>query len=312
MEYKYNKITLSINGDDLENEKNFITVDDEKLFIYPLKEEFLNSKGGNSNVFKLIDNKTNIEKAIKFSNYFRPKTKKESKRLGKRYNRFLSEIKALYEVKDKYENIIQIDFDGIIEINNKEFPYYVMEKADTDLKEYLHEHQDLDLQERFRLCRDIFHAIKNLHKEEIYHRDIKPDNVLLFLNDETFKWKIGDLGLIQYRDTDYDDIGEKIGPYGWLSPEAMNKFLTEESSLNFDCCIDNQSDIFMLGKLFWFIFNLNAPIGLIKESDFKTEFSNSSMLFDLISQMLCYSKSIRATTPDIEYYIDHIAKELYI
>ena len=41
------------------------------------------------------------------------------------------------------------------------------------------------------------------------------------------QWKIGDLGLVTRRDLDYDRQNEFIGPKGWLSPEAMNKYLAE-------------------------------------------------------------------------------------
>jgi len=312
MEFKYNRVFLSMVNDTFDDSKNFIIEEGNRYIIRPLNEDQPISKGGNSNVFKLINIENNIERAIKISNYYRPRNKNESKKFGKKYNRFLSEIDALNDVKDKYDNIVQIDFDGVLELSEKEFPFYVMEKADIDLKEYLHNNTDLDIQERFRLCRDIFYALKNLHEENIYHRDIKPDNILLFLNNDTFKWKIGDLGLIKYRDIDYDDIGERIGPFGWISPEAMNKYLTEKTDLGFDCKIDLSSDIFMLGKLYWFIFNLNAPIGIINEKDFNYTFNLSSLFFDLIYQMLNYSKNLRAKQAEVEYYIEYIAKELFI
>lgn len=38
----------------------------------------------------------------------------------------------------------------------------------------------------------------------------------------------------------------------------MNKYLTEKYKLEFDCRIDDRSDVFQLGGLFWFIFNNNA------------------------------------------------------
>ena len=137
-----------------------------------------------------------------------------------------------------------------------------MEKAESDLTEYL-KTTELTIQQRFLICTEILTGIKELHSEDIYHRDIKPDNIL-FINGT---WKISDLGLIGFREDDFKakEIGMKIGPANWMSPEAFNKMYNEgDGYLNtygFDCNLDEKSDIFQLGKLFWFIFQGNVPDG---------------------------------------------------
>ncbi|MBK6331109.1 MAG: protein kinase [Bacteroidetes bacterium] len=115
---------------------------------------------------------------------------------------------------------------------------------------------------------------------------MKPDNIL-FVNGN---WKIADLGLVDGRQLDYEILDYNIvGPRGWLSPEAMNKYLTENKSFKykFDILIDSQSDIFQLGKLFWYIFQHNAPIGSVKMSDFKNEFSE---IYPILKTMLNHNK----------------------
>lgn len=292
------------------DEENVITIDDVKYTILPLNTNYLSSKGGNSNVYKLKDEKGN-EFAIKFSNYFRP-IKKSSNR---GYLRFLNEIKALQEVKERdFQNVVSIISDGEINLDGKDYPYFIMEKADLDLKDYLYTNPQIDFQQKFFLCKEIFKAIKELHSIGIYHRDIKPDNILLFISDDKISWKIADLGLIKYRDIDneFDKIGEKIGPFGWLAPEAMNKFLTEESNIGLDCKIDHNSDIFMLGELFWFVFKLNIPLGQIKKTDFDLSFPESDTYFELVQTMLSHSKNDRTNLEDIEFFLDNIGKELFI
>lgn len=304
------RILLDVdNVGNLIDEKNVILVDEEIFYVRPLSSIYRISKGGNSSVYRLT-NDNGIEYAIKFSNYFRPRNNKEN---GKSYSRFLNEIDAIKEANEReFTNVVSMVKDGVIELDDKEYPYIIMEKADTDLKEYLFENPELDAQQKFLLCKDIFHAVRDLHSIKIYHRDIKPDNILLFVSEDKFSWKIADLGLIRYRDNDFDDIGEKIGPIGWLSPEATNKFLTEKSKINLDCTIDHNSDIFMLGELFWFVFKLNIPIGQIKTEDFLEDFPESGTYFELIKLMLSHSKSKRATLQDIELYIDYIGRALII
>lgn len=300
-------------------EKNTIQFESQTYGLKPLRDNFLISKGGNSAVYILYDvNNIEIDKIIKISNYYRPNKNSEDS-IKRRYGRFITEIDALNKSKDEFplSNIVNIFFDSVLEINGKEFPFYVMEKADTDLKEYLLlNYSEIDIQEKVNLCVQIFNGIKQLHELGFYHRDLKPDNILLFQqNDDdeegtsNFTWKVGDLGLINQREKDYDDVGEKIGPIGWLSPEAMNKYLTEKSNIGFDCKIDEMSDFFQLGKLFWFIFQQNVPIGQIVIADFKMEFRDKKFLFDIIFNLLSYSKDNRISKRDLNENLELLKME---
>jgi hypothetical protein len=117
---------------------------------------------------------------------------------------------------------------------------------------------------------------------------------------------------VAHRDKDYDDVGEKIGPIGWLSPEAMNKFLTEAANLGLDCVINEESDIFQLGKLFWFIFEYNVPIGQLQLDDFTSSVPHKDFIFKLIKGMLEYPKNRRTQKPGIEENLELLAMEFGI
>lgn len=311
MEIRNKTIILSEKDGMLDDTLNVIKHEGKNFTLNYISEHKF-SKGGNSNVYILKDtDKKEKDKVIKICNISRPGPKAPSW-IVRRYGRFLTEINVLNELKDKEkENIVRIEFDGVIILDGYRFPYYVMEKADTDLKEYLLNNQEIDEQEKVKLCLNIYDAIKELHDEGYYHRDIKPDNILLFYSDDTDKvtWKLGDLGLIAHRDKDYDDVGEKIGPIGWLSPEAMNKLLTEKVNLGFDCSIDEKSDIFQLGKLFWFIFQRNVPIGQIKFSDFICKMKYKQDMYELINDMLIYSKEMRSDRELVDVLLGDLARK---
>jgi serine/threonine protein kinase len=279
MEIKNGNILLSKNK--LENIKTLNGVDYEFNRLNP---DFEGNKGGNSMLFTLKSEEEE-DKVIKISRSI----------LGSKIDfhqtkikRFEREIEALLKSQGKHF-IINYFFDGDFELDGKNYRYYVMEKADLDLKDFIINNQP-DFQNRILICRQILDAFTELKSLDIYHRDIKPDN-FFYVNDVM---KVGDLGLIQYRSEDksLDKENELIGPRGWLSPEAMNKFLTFNKPLDFnhDCDMDFQSDIFQLGKLFWFIFQYNVPIGIIKRSDFLIK---DDQIYSTLAWMLNHSKKRR-------------------
>lgn len=293
---------------------NYLRIDDVDYFVSYLNSEFKSNKGGNSFVFALYvaqtyDEDAIPERVIKISKY--PEPYRNDKIRPKNINkRFRQEIDALYDCKQRIVgNVIDISFDGNLICRTCEdgdyevsFPFYVMEYAEYDLKSFLEEEDEMyDEASRVELCLQIAQGIKELSDLGYYHRDIKPDNIFMING----TWKVGDLGLIQMRNKpSLDKEGELLGPRGWLSPEAMNKYLSEKlKGKNFDCNIDHQSDLFQLAKVFWYILQGNAPIGCIKESDFLLR---NSSLYSLIKQMLNHSKKRRPVSVDI--VIDDLKK----
>ena len=95
---------------------------------------------------------------------------------------------------------------------------------------------------------------------------------------------------MKYRgeDNSIDDLNEFIGQEMEFT-ETMNKFLTFQRKMefNYDCDIDDFSDIFQLGYLFWFIFQGNVPIGKIQRKDFNLKYDD---IFSMLMWMLNHSK----------------------
>lgn len=273
---------------------NFIQIGYEDFLLQPLTNNFYKSKGASSNLFILNDPTGEIEDRV-------IKICKSPISWGKdrRLRRFKREIQAFKRVKTrKLTGIIEFYKDSPVEIDGEEFLCFIMEKATEDLPSFMERKKfDFTISQKLTFCVSILNGIKQLHSIGIYHRDIKHDNILVVNNE----FKIGDLGLVQFQDRDYefDYADEKIGPFGWLCPEATNKMLTGGKDIiyNYDCEIDTASDVFQLGKLFWYVFQGNLPLGQILAGDYEIAEED---IYQVIFSMLQYKKSRRPTIKDIE------------
>lgn len=308
--FRYENNSICINED---ISQNAITIDGIDYFAYYIDPLFKKNKGANSYVFALYQAQTfddyenslpdrviKISNKINFKNFH-----------SKNNDRFYREIDALNACSQhNVTHVITIYSSGDLCCKGRNrkgkeidfyFPFYVMEYATSDLKKFL-ENNQLTYSEKINLCLQIAKGLKGLNDLGYYHRDLKPDNILIFNN----VWKIGDLGLVAYRNDDelYDKKNEFIGPKGWLSPEAMNKYLSYEGSENkFDCKIDHQSDIFQMGKIFWYILQGNVPIGGINRADF---FDKRDEVYNLLKYMLNHSKKQRPLT--VDFVIDNLTR----
>lgn len=280
--------------------KNFISFDNRDYLFNNLSNE--GNKGGNSIILKLystddLADKTNFddsspEAILKISKFPFRKGFKNKNILKDTHRRFINEIKALEICSGlTTNNVITIYDKGECIINNEYYLFYTMEVAQYDLKSFVeNRHTELEFDNKVQLCLELLDGINQLNRAVFYHRDIKPDNIFFVGNN----WKIGDLGLVDGLDLEYkfEEEGKFIGPRGWASPEVMNKYLSENKGFKYkyDCVIDHQSDIFQLGKVFWYIFQYNAPIGNINFIDFNRE---NERVFWIIRKMLHHSKEKR-------------------
>jgi serine/threonine protein kinase len=286
--------------DILKPKDNLISINKTEYFFTYLDDSGKN-KGGNSIILKLYErdniDESNIQydepdKILKISKFQKAKNPQRKKKSEKRFE---NEIRALEECQEEeFQNVINIYESGTCKILNpktnkyNEYLFYTMEYASEDLKSFIEKNfETLSIEEKVKFCLSLSRGIEELRLLGYYHRDIKPDNIFMVGGE----WKVGDLGLLDHQDGSYsiDDKGEPIGPRGWMSPESMNKYLCEKHSFpyNFDCKIDHQSDIFQLGKVFWYIFQHNAPIGYFLTKDFNL---NNNQVFSIIKKMLSHSK----------------------
>jgi len=307
MKFDYYKKQIVLNNKDAY--KNYISILSSDRLLVELYDSAGSGKGRYSSVFKAIDpNGEEPELIIKFCNCHN----KVVGNFGNRQReRFYREIEALLKAREsRYNNkIIEIYDLGERKINKCNFLFYVMEMADYDLKNFLAT-ETLNLQNKVILCIEIMKAVKTLHNMDIYHRDLKPDNIFLVGN----SWKIGDLGLIAYRDEDFnlDLETEKIGPMAYLSPEATNKAFANRENEEFvhDYAINDKSDIFQLGKLFWYIFQGDIPTGQLQLEDFKI--GDEEIFRNIIYPMLFYRKSARPSIDDLSIAFQPIRERLFV
>ena len=114
-----------------------------------------------------------------------------------------------------------------------------------------------------------------MHRRGIYHRDIKPDNVLILDNkDQELKVCIADLGLA-CRATETTDLVFKCGTPGYVAPELLKGFP-----------FSPKSDIFSLGSMFY---NMVTGKMLFSGNDtrqilFKNKYLDTSSIIDTACQ----------------------------
>lgn len=288
-------------------EKNIISLD--KVDFFPNYFNLKNSGNKGSNIIlKLFDSQNwdedegftkNPDIIMKIC-----KTPMQNFELS-RSIRFRDEVIALNDCNsiDPLSTII-VYHSGVVNIWNPKgkgayikHRFYTMECASEDLSSFLI-NNNLSILDRINLFLEICDSLKLLWDAGYFHRDIKPDNILFFNG----KWKLGDLGLVEHRDhsLQVDGEGEWIGPRGWQSPEALNKFVTEQTPWHyrFDSKIDHQSDLYQLGKLLWFITQGNCPEGGIDRDNF---YFKEDRLYQVIKPLLNSNKKRR--TKDINELI---------
>ncbi|MDJ0532698.1 MAG: serine/threonine-protein kinase [Xenococcaceae cyanobacterium MO_207.B15] len=198
-------------------------------------------QGGMGKVYRALDNKfENRVVAIKLmTNY----AGQQQKHLIKR---FIRETKAISVLK--HPNIVEI-FDCGVTPDEAPFcgsPFYVMEYFEgKTLQSLLKQHKTLHLSYLLKIIRQVCAGLKEVHKKDMVHRDLKPDNIFLVTGD-TFAdvVKIIDFGIAKNLisdDTKLTKVGSFLGTYRYASPEQCRGLPN----------IDQRSDIYSLGIILY-------------------------------------------------------------
>jgi serine/threonine protein kinase len=239
----------------------------------------------------------------------------EDKKSCVRELRFFREIEAMRKVNrgDSHERVLCAYDDFKIGIAHKYQGFadvmkthvgYIMEYADSDLEKFLKKEINIiPFSQRVLLCFDVLRSLQWLHTHGVYHRDIKPAN--FFMVDR--KCKIGDLGLVSFRDDDQnlDGRNERIGPDAFLTPEAINKKYSIRNDMIWS--VGEKSDVCQIVKLIWFILQFDIPNGIIRNTDFVVQPDLANDLFgNVFKPALQYNENSRPSVRQVSESFERV------
>lgn len=172
--------------------------------------------GGMADVYKAIDIIEDKVVAIKI-------LKNEFSANEEFIRRFRNESKAIAVLS--HPNIVKIFDVGFTDT----MQYIVMEYIDgITLKEFIDQQGILKWKEAVHFTIQILRALQHAHDKGIVHRDIKPQNIMLF-TDGTIK--VMDFGIARFARQDSSTLSEKtIGSVHYISPEQARGDITDEKS----------------------------------------------------------------------------------
>lgn len=177
--------------------------------------------------------------------------------------RFEREIKVLSELN--HPNIVNILYWNVEGDAPRFLPYYIMEYLQGG-SEYMDEKFNNNINFVFEptwaitmIMLPICNALALTHSSQVYHRDLKPDNIM-FIDKTKSGIKIADWGLVKGDSIDKMSLeltavtsdGQIGGTPGYCSPEQWFIYNKDE--------IDGRTDIYSLGIIFYEMLTRRRPV----------------------------------------------------
>lgn len=195
-----------------------------------LQEIEVLGQGGFAIVHKVLDTTANT--------YFALKTYKPNQAIPltpEAYQHFS------YRFKREAGAFQLINHPNVLKIINAELdcdpPRYLMPLANGTLRQNISSIRNLSLLDRIPVIMDILAGLESLHNLQMYHRDLKPDNILNY--DQNYV--ISDLGLVSIRRDDFSQVTNTgVGLEGMYSaPEIVQSLRS----------VNAASDIYSIGAI---------------------------------------------------------------
>jgi serine/threonine-protein kinase len=201
---------------------------------YTTKDEWFIGKGGFGSVYKA--EKDGHFFAIKIIQSENLKTELDKKRLD-------NEIKALQKID--HPNVVKYHEHGTFTDKGFEYFYIVMDFIEgRTLRSLIGLIDENFLTE---ITNKILDTIDHIHKQGVFHRDLKPDNIILNHKNEPIILDFGLSKLIDY--TSITPAGSILGTYAYMSPEQIRD--SKE--------VDERSDYFSVGIIMYHLLTGQIP-----------------------------------------------------
>jgi hypothetical protein len=161
--------------------------------------------------------------------------------------RFKREVRLLKK-ELKHENIVEVEK---IQLEGAPF-WFTMPLASFSLEKWIKENRDASEDQRIKIFDQIISGVKYLHEENKYHRDLAPNNILLYETNNDLEVKIADFGLAK-------DI-KSVSFFTGLSKKGYGQEdFTDPEQLNSLADSTHLSDIYSLGALLYYLLSSKLP-----------------------------------------------------
>ncbi len=250
-----------------------ITLSDKKFLCLEKIGE-----GGGSYIFKIVED---IEEADSSKEFALKICKYKNKPLAqagryKQDRKFKNEIAIAKEFAEpEYKNnFISYVLDDTVMLKKGDektnHSCYVMDLADESFEDYLCNRLKWDKEvDILPKIKELAYTVKLFHDKDYVHRDIKPQNILV--QGEVFK--LADFGMVEKENTSC----KKAGPKYWPTPEFLE--MCDEDAH----CSGKQTDVFMLGCIFYFIYTNKYPVGNVNIDLISDEYKIKPIIKKMIS-----------------------------
>lgn len=191
-------------------------------------------KGGMGDIYKAIQDPLNRIVALKVL----PPQLGRDEEFSKRF-----EIEAKAISLLQHQNIVSIYEYGA----ENGYQYFAMQFVDgMDLSKYIAEHKEVSITGIIDFSKQICRGLRYAHANNVIHRDIKPQNILI---DKDGVAKLSDFGIAKiFSGTEITMTGFTLGTPEYMSPEqALGKK------------IDHQTDIYSLGIVMYEMLTKKPP-----------------------------------------------------
>ena len=159
--------------------------------------------------------------------------------MGSNTTDVLAEARLLRKVKDPA--VISVLDCSKPDLTNKARPYFVMEYfSGSSMEVYIQQNGPLSAEDFLDIARQIAKGMQAVHKQNITHKDLKPDNILIYKEGTTWNVKIIDFGLGVIRSLDPTVANSRDGTAKFAPPEQTGDLKNVEPG--------PYSDVYAFGK----------------------------------------------------------------
>ncbi|GAA2977134.1 protein kinase domain-containing protein [Finegoldia magna] len=258
-------------------------------------------RGGNSDIYFTED--------LKARKYLRNTSSRE------KIKRFELELEIMGFFKDNHVDGIIDVYDVFVDSNDIKESYIEMKKYDGNINDLLC-YTKGDVRKTLELLLPILRALNKISKfkNPIYHRDLKPDNILYEKDGEDYKLFLTDFGIC-YLDKEKERLTEveiAVGPRMFIAPEYEKGRIDN---------VDHKGDIFSIGKVIWYMINgvendfLPSNYWFVDEYNLVKKFANNEDIIfanNIISICLNINPEERPDYDELINLIENFLKETKI